>query len=326
MKIKRICMGLFPAVAMVLLILDSKTASTAAQDGIRLCLNNVVPSLFPFFILSGLVMDALWGQNLQLLTVFGRIFHLPEGAETLLIPAFLGGYPVGAQSVAVAFRNHQIEKEEAHRLLAFCSNPGPAFIFGILSNCFDNPKIIWAVWGTQILSAILLSALYPRKQQKALIPSKEPRSISQILTETIGIMAQICGWVILFRIIIAFEERWFFWLFPKEWQVILSGIMELTNGCCRLNLLNNPELKFMICCGMLSFGGICVSMQVSAIMGDLSFLCYLHGQLLQCLLSVIIAGVLCGKPACFFLLLFSVTLSFLRNIKNNSRIPNRIHV
>ena len=86
---------------MLALILDGRTAIDGARQGIELCLRTVIPSLFPFFVLSILLTSSLLGSSLAVLRPLGRLFGMPDGAESLLIPAFLGGYPVAADISAI---------------------------------------------------------------------------------------------------------------------------------------------------------------------------------------------------------------------------------
>ena len=117
------------AAGMLILILDSKTALSGASGGIDLCIRTLIPSLFPFFVLSVLLTGALSGQAGKYLRSIGTICKVPEGAESLIAVSILGGYPAGAQNVSVLFRRGQINASQAARLLAFCNNAGPAFIF-----------------------------------------------------------------------------------------------------------------------------------------------------------------------------------------------------
>ena len=68
-------------------------------------------------------------------------------------------------------------------------------------------------------------------------------------------MGNVCGWVILFRILIAFLERWFLWLLPASVRVAVTGLLELSNGCCALAEIKDFKMRFLLCSGMLSFGG-----------------------------------------------------------------------
>ena len=146
---------------MLALILDGRTAIDGARQGIELCLRTVIPSLFPFFVLSILLTSSLLGSSLAVLRPLGRLFGMPDGTESLLIPAFLGGYPVGAQNVAAAFRSGQLTKPEAERMLSFCSNAGPAFLFGMAAAMFPRRWMAWALWGIHIVGALFAALLIP---------------------------------------------------------------------------------------------------------------------------------------------------------------------
>ncbi len=97
MKRRNFWTGICVSLGMLALILDGRTAIEGARQGIELCLRTVIPSLFPFFVLSILLTSSLLGSSLIVLRPLGRLFGMPEGAESLLIPAFLGGYPVGRE-------------------------------------------------------------------------------------------------------------------------------------------------------------------------------------------------------------------------------------
>ena len=51
---QRIYIGILSACLMVWMILDSRTVMEGALDGIQLCLWTVIPSLFPFFVISNI--------------------------------------------------------------------------------------------------------------------------------------------------------------------------------------------------------------------------------------------------------------------------------
>ena len=264
---------------MLALILDGRTAIDGARQGIELCLRTVIPSLFPFFVLSILLTSSLLGSSLTVLRPLGRLFGMPDGAESLLIPAFLGGYPVGAQNVAAAFRSGQLTKPEAERLLSFCSNAGPAFLFGMAAAMFPRRWMAWALWGIHIVGALFAALLIPG----------EPASA---LNTAITVMATVCGWVVLFRVLLAFLKRWIFWILPAAVQVAVTGILELSNGCCELLAVTDVSARFCICSGILAFGGLCVTMQTVSVTAGLSLKPYFWGKLLQTLFSLALAALI----------------------------------
>ena len=65
------------AAAAVLLLTQAETAAQAVREGISLCLTSVVPSLFPFFVLSSLLTDRAAAQAAERVLggVFRRLFR-----------------------------------------------------------------------------------------------------------------------------------------------------------------------------------------------------------------------------------------------------------
>lgn len=280
------CIGAF--VGMLVLILDSRTAMDGAQEAIALCVQSVIPSLFPFLILAGILTPSLISLNTPLLRPLGRLVGIPSGAEGILLTGLLGGYPVGAQMVTKAWEDRHLSREDAGRMLSFCNNCGPAFLFGILGVKFPEMWMVWVIWGIHILSAILVGILLPGKSKKSCRPAAEQSfSITQAMKAAVKTMGFICGWVILFRIILAFLDRWVLWLLPTDLRVFVYGLLELTNGCCCLETVSNTGLRFILCSVLLSFGGVCVLMQTASVTGKLGLGRYWTGKILQTLISCI---------------------------------------
>ena len=127
-------------------------------------------------------------------------------------------------------------------------------------------------------------------------------------------MALICGWVIFFRVLTGFLERWFLWKVPSTMAVVLIGGLELTNGCIQLLGIPNEELRFVLCSGMLSFGGLCVHMQTMTILQGLSVKKYWEGKLLQTLWALLISGITvlaggwCALTAVVFLVILILAM------------------
>lgn len=289
MQKKRFAKQVGLGTCLLILILDGKTALAGAQDGIDLCLRAVIPALFPFFILSDFLICAVWGNCTPLLQFFGKMFGVPQGAESLLFCSFLGGYPVGAKEISQAYQENRISKADAIRLLSFCNQPGPAFLFGMIAPCLGSQKFAWILWGIILLSAWGVSCLHvPSKSQVVLLDKPAP-SIAAVMTRGIRTMSCVCGWVLLFRVVFQFLNRWILWLFPEYLRVALSGILELSSGCAELSRLIDPEWRFILAAIVLSFGGFCVLMQTASVLEDLPIQVYLRGKLLQTVFSGILA-------------------------------------
>ena len=64
-------------------------------------------------------------------------------------------------------------------------------------------------------------------------------------------------------------------------QVLLSGLLELANGCLKLSAVENVATRFLVAAEMLNFGGICVLMQTASLIQGLDIRYYLLGKLMQ---------------------------------------------
>ena len=292
---KRLIAPALCAVGMTVLILDSKTALLGAQEGLTLCIQTVIPSLFPFFVLSGFLTSCLTGAKFPILKPLGKLCGLPQGSEFILAVGLLGGYPVGAQCISQLYQRGGLSKKNAGRLLAFCSNAGPSFIFGVCSKFFSFRGAAVSLWIIHILSAILVGILMPDKNSGHIDPTTAQNiTIMDAFQKALKAMAGVCGWVILFRVIIAVLDRWIAFWISGNTCVILFGILELTNGCCSLMLIRSESARFVICSALLAFGGTCVAMQTAAVVRPLNMGWYFPGKIMQTLFSVALS--MCFLP------------------------------
>ena len=290
MNIRKTGVILFSVICMVILILDTRTAVQGAAEGIDICVRSLIPSLFPFFIFSAVLTSSLIGRPVKILHPLAKLCRIPNGASSLLIIGFLGGYPVGAQNVALAWNQGYLSRNDACRMAAFCSNAGPAFIFGFLGQMFQRPFLPYALWLIHISSALITGFLLPGGGDRNLpIPKSPPISLPKALDISLRVMARVCGWVILFRILLKFLQRWLFWMIPVTAQMVIIGILELSNGCLALQNLASDGLRLILAAVFLGFGGLCVYLQTHSIAQGLPLSFYLPGKLLQGTISFLLA-------------------------------------
>ena len=326
--------------AMLLMILDSKTVILAMSEGIDICLKTIVPSLFPFLILSTVLTGALYGCQSSRLRPISSILGIPYGCEGIFIISLLGGYPVGAKCIAQVYAAGKISEKTAARMLGFCNNAGPAFIFGMFGQLFSSMYIPWILWIIHILSAVLVGIILPKVPNISAIRLKHQSvSISNAVEQAVKTMGTICSWIVLFKVIINFADRWFLWLFPQTLKVILIGTLELSNGCISLSKIVHPGFRFILSAAMLGFGGMCVYLQAATITKGISTKYYLCGKLLHGSISAVFAIIaqwvlfpLSGIEIHYIpmLLICSMLIViipiFLQKIKNNSSNMKTIHV
>lgn len=290
-QMKNYVIPILAAGGLFVLILDAQTAVSGAKEGIQLCIETLIPSLFPFFVISGYFCRVYSEIDLPFMNPILRVCGIPKGTGSLFILGMLGGYPVGAKAIADMYREGRLQAGAARRLLGFCSNAGPAFVFGVAGGMFKTSLAPWMLLAIQFLSAIATGFLLPRTESRTAVQSRITQNVrfSQVFEGSIKAIASVCGWVILFRVIITMLKRWFLWLLPNTAQIILTGILELSNGCMALAEIGNSGLRFIICSGILSFGGLCVYLQTVSVTEQLGTGFYFPGKFLQCLISLMLS-------------------------------------
>ena len=326
-KFLKISPLIYSALVLLILITDGKTAASGAAEGVKLCIGSVIPSLFPFITFSYILNSALSNISVKKTSPVFRYFGIPKGCESLLFLGLLGGYPVGAQAVNDAYKAKRITKPQGHRLMAFCNNAGPAFIFGVGSCLFYQKWLLWSLWGVHIASALTIALLLPKRKEEAVIlPKLSVITLPKALKKAIVTIASVCGWVVLFRTLLALMESYIYPYISDSLRLSLSGGLELTNGF--FCLLNGQDigLRFVFASCFLGFGGVCVLLQTASVTTDLGLGLYFPGKIAQCAISYFLsAGIMSLRfkqiithpfVTVLFVILLLVCVIFLR--KNSS--------
>ena len=118
------------------LVLFSNSNLYAAKNGLILWANNIVPSLFPFFIATNLLSHTnVINYVSKKCNKFMRpIFNVSGEAAYAFVVGLISGYPMGAKIVTDLRKANLCSKDEGERMLAFTNNSGPLFILGTVRN------------------------------------------------------------------------------------------------------------------------------------------------------------------------------------------------
>ena len=286
---------------MMMLILDSQCAVRSAQDALTLCLKTLVPTLFPLFVFSAMLVPPLASCRIPRVV---RFLGLPEWGEGLFLLGCVGGYPVGAACVSQAVRSGSLKREDAQRILGLVTLCGPAFLFGVIGSVLSMGQAL-LLFFIQLEAVMLTSHFFTAPSQTICQPtSMPPVSIHEAMDKAISTTLTVCGWVMLAGVMSGFLKRWFAPLLPGWSSVLLTGLLELTSGVFALEQVQEEGLRFILCAVMVCFGGISVHLQTAAFAGNagLSMGQCIRQKAIQGILgAVIAAGVHSFGPA--FLLL-----------------------
>lgn len=278
--------------AMACLILDSHAAAQAASNAVDLCLRTVIPSLFPMFVLSGLLVDGLAGTKSRALSLLEGFLRLPKGGGSLFLLGMVGGFPVGAQCIVQAVDAGSLAREDGQRMLGYCNNCSPAFLFGILGSVLTGGYGPWMVFLVQLESAMMVALLWPSQPGSKTHIAPKQTSLPKAVLRGIRSMVSVCAWVMLAGVMTGFLDRWLFPVLPQPVPGMLTGLMELTTGVLGLAAISREGARFILCCVFVCFGGASVLLQIQSIAGEqgLSMGLCVRQKAVQAILGGLVAG------------------------------------
>lgn len=252
--------------------------------------NNIFPSLFPFFVLSEILVNygfiELVGELFK--PIMNKCFKLKGVGAFVFIMSLVSGFPSNAKYVRELCINGLVNEYEGTKLLTFTHFSNPLFILGTISIMFLNNKevglliLICHYLGNIIIglvfrnyyvselddSSISLKNAILKMHEKRISNNKSfSEVISSALINGINTLLLIFGVVTLFLVITTIVDNNI--NLNNYYQSILNGIFEMTQGLKYVSMLSIPlKIKGTLSVMFISFGGISVHMQLVSILSD----------------------------------------------------------
>ena len=317
-KLKRNILPLIFLAFTFCLVIFSSNNLQAVKSGLTLWANSVVPSLFPFFVATEILI------NTDIINILGKLlnnymkplFNVSGKGSFAFIMGIISGYPVGAKIASEFRKNNICNKEECERLLSFSNNSGPLFIIGTVGILMYGSTIIGLLlFITHILAGITVGIIFrfwkrntksnlstsSRKIQNNNISfSNLGEVLSNSITNSISTIFLIGGFVVIFSCVISilkasgilniltsFISPVFntFNIDTSFVSPLICGFLEITNGINSISQIACKKLSInlILTAFLLGFGGLSVFLQVLSITSktDLSIKPYIYGKLLQ---------------------------------------------
>ncbi len=221
----------------ILLFVFPDTVFSAAENALKSCGTTILPSLFPFMVLSGLIVRRRLLAPIENLIPMQRLFRLPSASACPLLLGALCGFPIGAKTTAELYRMGELTKEEAEFTCAISNNTGPAFAVSIAGGVFRGSRSFgWYLYFAQLLSAFLVGLLFRKKkaaapshlQNTAPSPAESPiRSFAEAVSSAAGAVLPLCGYIVFFSVLSALAGELISGLLPRAF---LCSLLEFTAG------------------------------------------------------------------------------------------------
>ena len=279
------------------LLLFPANCLSLALNGLNLWFERMIPTLFPFMVLSGIMIRMnLTGAFVKILNpILGKLFRLNHSCIYCIVVGFLCGFPMGAHVASQLYEEKQISRPEASLLLAFCNNIGPIYFLSFVLPTLTIKKtlpFLFGMYGLPFLYGLFLRYTIYKNEVSPKIRQISPKSTSvsllQALDESVFrslySIAKLGGYMIFFNLLFILPSLISKLLcFNHTLSNLFTGCMgcllEITGG---IGLLGNQAPFFVLC--VLPFGGLsCIAQTFSMIKNtDLSIMEYgMHKMILS---------------------------------------------
>ena len=261
--------------------------TTGALQGLLYCGNILIPSLFPFMVLSTFIVKNGIANSLGsiLAPVTKKLFHTDGSVGVVMLLGLTGGFPVGAKGVATLYSEEKINLETAQALTMFLVGGGPGFVIFVVGTSLYNDTITGLLlWLSQIITQLILGICCCRKI--SYIPtndkSTEKMPLSNAIVEStqsgVNSIMSLCGLVIIFSCVLGILEDIHLTEIISDIlcgigipenisNSVLSILWEVTTGC---NTCCDNAVPIWLTAFTLGWSGICVHFQIYSLTGELN--------------------------------------------------------
>lgn len=310
---RKICISVLIMSLLLFIMFEILTSSSSIMETVGFSFgvwkNNIFPSLFPFFVLSEVLVNygfiELVGELFK--PIMNKCFKLKGVGAFVFIMSLVSGFPSNAKYVRELYKNGLINEYEGSKLLTFTHFSNPLFILGTISILFLNNKevgllILVCHYLGNIIIGLLFRNYYVSCEEKSSISLKKSiismhkkrisnnKSFGLIITDAllngINTLLLIFGVVTLFLVITTIIDNNI--NLSSYYQSILNGILEMTQGLKYVSMLSIPlKIKGTLSVMFISFGGVSVHMQLISILSDtkIKYLPFLVARIIHACIS-----------------------------------------
>ena len=289
---KRIALAGAALLTAVLPFWAPEACAQALREGLQLCGGPLLLSLFPFLIVSTLLVCTGAGD---LLGVLLRPLARLSGAKApcsggILLMGFAGGFAPAANAASQAVRSSKLSPGEAAALLPACICSGPSFVIltvgqGMLGSTGVGVRLFAAQAIAGILSAAVLCRMFrpsesgdrPRPDPSKALP---PLRLDTVIADAAVTYCKLCGFILYFRLLAGGLGA-----VASGLRLPAAMILEVCSGCDLASQAG--RWASWLCCAAISLQGLSVLLQVRTICPpEISFRPLLISRLLHLPLSL----------------------------------------
>ena len=290
-------------IVMFEMLFNSSVIINSVSYSFSLCINHLFPSLFPFMILSNILME--YGfvdiSSEMLKPIMNKVFKTHEYGSFVLILSIISGSPSNSKYLSELLNKKLINEYDASKILLFTHFVNPLFILNTIGISFlHNKKIGLIILISHYLGNFIVGILF-RNYHKNNISSKiniikafnsledKKNNFINVLTNSIissiNTLLVILGVITTCLIITTIIDI----------NPLYNGILEITQGLKYISISNlNILIKVLLTTFLISFGGFSIHAQSFSILSNhnIKYFPYLIARIIHGIISSIIVYIL----------------------------------
>ena len=253
-------------------------------EGIRLSSEILIPTLFPFLVLSDYWSKNFYiGENSILSRLFVNLFHVPSCGLLAFVTGIICGFPLGVRVACDLYNRGEINDRQLTSLCGFSNNPSIAFVIsGVGLGIFGSLRVGILLFISCTVSAVVCGILFREKKEKAQKAENISRQKFNLVDsiKNAGLTSiTVSSYVIFFSAII----------YALKNSPLLASALEL---CSAVKIISespfNVNQKLVLTAFSLGFSGLSVHLQAFSFMGnEVKKLRYILMKLTQGFISAI---------------------------------------
>ena len=283
---KNTILCIFSLFIIILIVINYKTINFSIINSSNIFFYKIFPSLFVMLLISNILTEINLVNyiNIPFKYINKKLFKINSNTSYIFLISILTGTPGNCLTIKNLYENNSITKNDIQKIILFTHFINPFFII----NNIKYKTIL--VLLSHYLSNIIIGIIYRNKYKN--IDSNYIKSnnkkISNILFDSIDKSIHtsifILGTIITFNIISSsFNSK------------LLNSLLEFSIGINYINSLNiSYKVKTILCGGLLSFGGICIHIQVYGILNkiNIKYIPYLISRIIHSIITCLIIFIL----------------------------------
>lgn len=280
-------------IVLLLSLTNPDIMTKGALDGLDLWYKALIPALFPFMILSNVIINLNLTEGVNMfMRPLTFILKLKKEAGYGIFAGLFFGYPACAAACCNLVKKNIISKEDANICIASFNNVSPAFLSGFVcmeilgnANCF-LPVFLIFYSCTLITSFIIRYIIFQKYRDtytSVSVPMPQKSAlIDKSILSALKNIGKLGGYIIIFSIL----SHCIMSFIPFHPE-ILCMLIEITTG------LTVSDRRYLTFLPFISLGGVCGMFQTFSVDENniIDKKIYILGKFISAVITMAVCGI-----------------------------------